>query len=95
MPWRIEFSRRAQREFDSLDKTVQKRIENFTDRISKLDDPKMRGEMLQGPLAGLWKYRIGDYRLICQIIDNILTVLVIDIGHRREIYKKFRKQVIE
>lgn len=52
------------------------------------DTPQIFGKGLKGNKAGLWRYRIGNYRLICEIIDNKLIILVLTVGHRREIYKK-------
>ncbi|WP_156422988.1 type II toxin-antitoxin system RelE family toxin [Amygdalobacter nucleatus] len=54
--------------------------------IAKYDDPKLQGKALTGNLAGLWRYRVGDYRLICLIENHTLLILVLDIGHRRDVY---------
>ncbi|HXZ39772.1 MAG TPA: type II toxin-antitoxin system RelE/ParE family toxin [Terriglobales bacterium] len=87
--WTIEFDPAAQRELDKLDKPVARRISKFLyDRIAKLDDPRKIGERLQGTLSEFWKYRVGDYRLICSLEHGHLVVLVLRIGHRREIYKR-------
>jgi mRNA interferase RelE/StbE len=85
MAWKIEFDRAALKE---LDKPVARRILKFlNDRVGKLDDPRKIGARLQGTLSEFWKYRVGDYRLICSLENNRLVVLVLRIGHRREVYK--------
>ena len=85
----IEIDRAAIKEFDALDKPVHKRILNFlTDCVAPLEDPLGIGEALKGgKLGSLWKYRVGDYRLICNIEDGALRILVIKIGNRREVYR--------
>ena len=72
-----------------LDALQAKRILKFLhQRAAKLDDPRSIGEALYGPLLGeFWKYRVGDYRLICEIEDDRLIVLVLRVGHRKEIYR--------
>lgn len=89
MAWKIEFDKDALRTLSKLDKAVQKRIIKFLDdRLSHLENPRSIGDALQGKLKGFWRYRVGDYRLICEIEDENIIILVINIGHRREIYKK-------
>jgi mRNA interferase RelE/StbE len=68
---------------------VSGRILNFLrERVEKLDDPRQIGQRLQGTLSEFWKYRVGDYRLICSLEDDRFVVLVLRIGHRREVYKR-------
>jgi mRNA interferase RelE/StbE len=87
--WTIEFDSVAQREFDRLDKPVAQRISNFLyRRVAKLEDPRQIGERLQGKLSDYWKYRVGDYRIVCSLEHGRLVVLVLRIGHRREIYNR-------
>jgi len=87
--WKIEFDPAAQRELDKLDKPIARRISKFLyDRVAKLDDPRKIGERLQGTLSEFWKYRVGDYRIICSLEHDRLVVLVLRIGHRREVYKR-------
>jgi len=86
--WTIEFDPAAQRELDNLDKPVARRISKFLyERVAKLDDPRQVGERLQGTLSEFWKYRVGDYRILCSLENNRLIVLVLRIGHRKEIYR--------
>ncbi len=89
MVWRIEIDRAAIKELDALDKLVAKRILSFlNDRVAPLEDPRSIGEALRGAkLGSLWKYRVGDYRLICNIEDGALRILVVKIGNRREVYR--------
>ncbi len=89
MAWKIEFSAEAERELNRLDGQDIKRILKFLhERVAKLDNPRSVGKALQGPRFGeFWKYRVGDYRLICKIEDARVVVLVLRIGHRREIYR--------
>jgi len=71
-----------------LDRAVARRITDFLDfRLAQSEDPRRLGEALSGPLGQLWRYRVGDYRLLCELQDGRLTVLVVKIGHRREIYR--------
>ena len=89
MTWRIEFDPAAAKELRKLGATPAQRIVEFlSTRIAKLDDPRSLGEALKGRFGELWKYRIGDYRLIVDIQDNVLLILVVRVGHRREIYKR-------
>ena len=89
MAWAIEFSIEADRELASLDPQHAKRILKFLrERVAKLDDPRSLGKPLQETRLGeFWRYRVGDYRLICKIQDEVLIVLVLRIGHRKEIYR--------
>jgi mRNA interferase RelE/StbE len=89
MAWQIEFDPDARRELEKLDKAISDRILRFLhERVATLDDPRGIGERLHGPLRQYWKYRVGDYRLICSIKDDRLVVIVVRVGHRREIYKR-------
>ena len=89
MAWKIEFDPAARKELEKLDKPVERRILKFLhDRVKRLDDPRQIGERLQGPLSKFWKYRVGDYRIICSLEDDRMVVLVIRIGHRREVYNR-------
>lgn len=89
MAWRIEFERSAERELARLDREAARRILGFLrDRVSPLDDPRAIGEALKGSrLGNFWKYRIGDFRVIAAIEDDALRILVIKIGHRRDVYR--------
>lgn len=87
MAWQINFEDSAVKELCKLDKQIQKNILRYLrDRVAVEDDPRRFGQALRNNLAGLWKYRVGDYRIICNINDHELTVLVLRVGHRRQIY---------
>jgi mRNA interferase RelE/StbE len=89
MAHNVELSESADRELGKLDAQQAKRILKFLhERVAKLDDPRSIGEALHGSRLGeFWKYRVGDYRLICKIEDPRLVVLVLRVGHRKEIYR--------
>jgi mRNA interferase RelE/StbE len=89
MAWKIEFEPAAQKELGKLDRPVARRVMKFLyQRVGKLDDPRRIGERLQGTLGEFWKYRVGDYRLICSLEDDRFVILVLRIGHRREVYNR-------
>ncbi len=89
MAWKIDLSSNALKQLRKLDKPIANRILKFLrGRIGKLDDPRKIGERLQGPLGDFWKYRVGDYRVICSLQDDKLVVWVIRIGHRSEVYSR-------
>ena len=86
--WRIEYTDIAEANILALDKEVSKRVRKFfRERVSQHPDPKRLAEPLQGELRGLWRFRVGDYRAICDIQGNRLVVLVLEVGHRGEIYR--------
>jgi len=88
LAWTIEYTETALRWLRKADQSIAKRILDFMDeRIAKANDPRILGKALTGELRGLWRYRVGDFRLICKIQDKKVSVLVLEIGHRREIYR--------
>jgi mRNA interferase RelE/StbE len=90
MAWRIEFDPRAKRELDRIDPQNGRRILAFlAQRLAPLDDPRSLGEALKGrALGGFWKYRVGDFRIIADIDDTAIRILVVRIGNRREVYRR-------
>ncbi len=88
MVWTIEFDKKAKKEFASLDKSAQKQIDKFLLKLMKSANPRQFGEALKGDMQSFWRYRVGDYRLICSLEDKILTVVVLRVKHRKEVYKK-------
>ncbi len=89
MVWKVEISPAALKQLNKLDKSVSRRILRFLhERVGKLDDPRSIGAKLQGTLSEFWKYRVGEYRLICSLEDDRFVVLVLRIGHRREVYRR-------
>ena len=89
MAWKIELSTQAARELDKLDPPQAKRILKFlSERLAPLENPRSIGQALRGSELGeFWKYRVGNYRLICKIEDERLLILVLRIGHRRDVYR--------
>jgi len=86
--WDVSFSKGAAKSFFSFDKHIQLLIQSWIEKtLINTDDPRLFGKPLSGNLKGLWRYRIGDYRLICSIHDTVLTIVIIRVGHRREVYK--------
>ncbi len=90
MVWKIEFDPAAARELGKIDPQVARRILSFLhDRVAHLENPRSVGEALKGSkLGAFWKYRVGDYRIISNIEDGRLLILVIRIGNRREVYRR-------
>ena len=89
MAWKIEYTATALKQLRKIDKPVARRITDFmNERISGQGEPRRVGEALTGPAVGQYcRYRVGDYRIICDIQDGALCVLVIELGNRKEIYK--------
>ena len=89
MAWTIKIEHSATKELKKIDKTNTRRILDFLDkRVAKLEDPRSIGGALKGAqLGNFWKYRVGDYRIICNIQDSVLLILVLRIGSRGEIYR--------
>ena len=89
MAWIIKYSDSARKQLKKLDKQSAIRILDFMDeRISESGNPRSIGKVLTGPKLGTyWRYRVGDYRIICDIQDGQLCVLVIEIGNRKKIYR--------
>lgn len=89
MAWTIRYTDTARKQLRKLDKPAARRILDFLDeRVAGAQNPRDSGKALTGPMLGtFWRYRVGDYRIICEIQDGILCVLVIEVGHRREIYR--------
>jgi len=89
MAWRVELDPAAERELDKIDPQTARRILGFLhERVARLEDPRSIGEALKGSrLGNFWKYRVGDWRIIASIEDGLLTVLVVRIGNRKEVYR--------
>jgi mRNA interferase RelE/StbE len=86
--WRVEFDERAARELRGLDKQAQRAILRYLrERIATDQNPRRFGKPLSRELTGLWRYRIRDYRVVCNIEDGQLLVLVVRVGHRRGVYE--------
>lgn len=87
--YRVETTSRFDREFRKLDRYTQKMIAAWIDKyLEGCDDPRVHGKGLTANRSGQWRYRIGDYRLICEIEDNRLVILALTVGHRSEVYEQ-------
>lgn len=87
--YKVNFSLRSKKQLKKLDKRIALLLINWIEKnLVNTNNPRKNGKALKGNLKGLWRYRIGDYRLICEIIDNELTILIIELGNRKSIYKK-------
>ena len=88
LAWVVEYDPRALKDLRKLGRTAQSKILDYMDdRVVNADDPRQSGKPLRGSLFKLWRYRVGDYRIICEIQDNRMVVLVVGAGHRSSVYK--------
>ena len=89
MVWIIKYTESSSKQLKKLDKQTSLRVLDYMDeRVAVLADPRSLGKNLKGPKMGeYWRYRVGDIRVICNILDGQMTVLVIEIGNRREVYR--------
>ena len=88
MAWKIEFVPAAAKELKKLGRAEAARIvTTLESRIANLDDPRQLGSALTGDLGGLWRWRIGDYRVVARIENERITILVVRVAHRREVYR--------
>ena len=88
MTWSVEFDDAATKELRKLDRQAQQEILRYLrERIATDEDPRRFGKPLSRDLAGLWRYRVGNYRIICDIEDEKIVVLVVRIGHRSDVYE--------
>jgi mRNA interferase RelE/StbE len=84
--WRVETTDQFDREFKKLDRSMQRRVLAYLRDVEGLDDPRQRRKGLTTNHAGVWRYRVGEYRILAQLIDNTMTVLTLGVGHRRDVY---------
>jgi mRNA interferase RelE/StbE len=86
--WRIEVARTAEKQISKLGRPAQKAIQRFLrERLLAAENPRQWGKPLHGEKQSLWRYRVGDYRLICDIQDEKVVVLVLEVGHRKDVYR--------
>jgi mRNA interferase RelE/StbE len=92
LAWKIDFIPDVEKTLANLGAEATKRILKFMrQRVASLEDPRSIGEPLKGSrFAGLWRYRVGDYRILCEIQDEKISILVVRVGHRREVHKSQR-----
>jgi mRNA interferase RelE/StbE len=88
LAWTIEYDPRAIDDLNRLDRPTKRAIVEYLEtRIASADDPRLFGKALRHGLGGLWRYRVRDYRVVCEMKSDILTVLVVGVGHRRDVYR--------
>lgn len=88
MTWKIEYTDSALKTLKKIDKQNAKNIINYLDKnVVNNNNPRIFGKSLKGELGEFWRYRVGNYRVLCKIIDKELIVLAVIIGHRKEVYK--------
>ncbi|AOF97117.1 MULTISPECIES: type II toxin-antitoxin system RelE family toxin [unclassified Sphingobium] len=88
MAWTIEFLPDAVKELKKLDRSVARRIiTTLEERIATLDDPRTLGSALTGDHAGYWRWRVGDYRVVAQIKDERVVIIIVRVAHRRKVYR--------
>ena len=89
MAWTVDYTETASKQLRKLDKQTARRIVDFMDdRVAGQQDPRSTGKALTGPLLGaFWRYHVGDCRIICDLQDGALRVLVVEVGNRRDIYR--------
>ena len=86
MAWKVELTDTAAKQLARLDKTQAQRITKYRRRLMQLEDPRDAGKALTGNWRTYWRYRVGDYRVVCEIRDNELVIVAVLIGHRSEVY---------
>ncbi len=88
MAWIVEISRTAEKQIRKLDRTSQSAVVRFLrEQVEPASNPRLLGKPLHGDKQGLWRYRVGDYRLVCEIQEKRITVLVLRVGHRKDVYR--------
>jgi len=88
LAWTLRISETAKRQIKKLDRSSAQILVRYLNRlVLEVENPRQRGKSLTANLTGLWRYRVGDYRLICDIQDGELVVLVLQIAHRSQVYR--------
>jgi mRNA interferase RelE/StbE len=86
LAWNVELTATAEKQLKKLDRKWQGIILDYLDEIAGLSDPRSRGKGLVGDRKGIWRYRVGDYRILCQIMDTELVIVAVTIRHRKDVY---------
>jgi len=86
--WTVTVDHKALKSLQKLSKPVKEQMDAFVQKLETLENPRILGKSLQGNLSDYWCYRVGDYRIICEIQDHQLIVLVVGIGHRSDVYRR-------
>lgn len=88
MAWKIEYDPRSIRDLNRLSREIRQEIADYLDaRVAAADESRRFGKPLRYGLAGLWRYRVRDYRIVCEVRDQTMVVLVVGVGHRRDVYR--------
>lgn len=88
MSYKVEYSKTAKKQIKKMDQYTKIMIMNWINKnLVGCNDPREQDKALKGNLKNQWRYRVGDYRLICDIVDDRLILLMLSIGHRKEVYK--------
>ena len=88
MAWKVDYTDKALDELERLDPVVQSRIVDYLHDVAASGNPRSRGHGLTAGLSGYWRYRIGDYRAICELLNGELVILAVTVGHRSRVYDK-------
>lgn len=88
--WRLETTPAFERSARKLDPSMLRRVREYLNELSLLEDPRVRGKLLHADRSGLWRYRIGDYRVIASIDGDRLVIVSIGLGHRSQVDRKVR-----
>lgn len=86
MACEVEYTATALRQLRKLDRATARRIVDYLDDVARLDDPRSRGKALVGGRSGIWRYRVGDNRILCELVDAELLIVALEVGHRGAIY---------
>ena len=88
---RVIYSEKSLKSLKKLDKPIQKMIIHYMEKVGQLEEPRARGKALSANLRGFWRYRVSNYRIICEIDDDKLIICVVEVDHRKNIYKCWKK----
>jgi len=87
--WKIKYLKSVQKDMRKIDQKDQTRIREYLEsHIAHSDNPRNFGKLLKGSYSEFWRYRVGNYRIVCELDDTSITILVLRVGHRKDIYKK-------
>ncbi|MGX3097813.1 type II toxin-antitoxin system RelE family toxin [Helicobacter sp. 23-1046] len=84
---KFAYTKQSLKSLSKLDKITQKRIMDFTQELESLENPRIKGKALKGELSEYWRYRVGDYRLVCEIFDDTMLILCLKVDKRDKVYK--------
>lgn len=87
MAYELTYAKTALKQLKKLDRAAATRIVDYMDEVARLESPRARGKALVGDRAGLWRYRVGDYRVLCELDDGLLLIVALEVGHRSQVYE--------